>query len=343
MSFAGRRVLVTGSDGFIGSHVVEELVRGGADVRAFVLYNSFNSWGWLEHVPPDVKDASKSSPATSATAHCMSRRDEGLQRRDASGGADRDPVLLSRARHLCRHQRQGHAQRRAGRARPRRARASCTPRPARSTAPRTSFRSPKSIRCRASRPTRRPRSAPTRSRLSFHASFDTPVVVIRPFNTYGPRQSARAVIPTIITQIAAGHSADPARRAASRRATSHSSPTPRAGSSPRLTAPAEQVRRARPSISAATSRSRSATPRRMIAEVMGASIEIERRAGAAAARQGSEVERLWADNTQGARAARLDAAVRRPRRLRAAGLAETVAWFCDPANLAATRPTVYNI
>ena len=51
--------------------------------------------------------------------------------------------------------------------------------------------------------------------LSFHLSFDTPVAIIRPFNTYGPRQSARAVIPTIITQIAAGARADQARRASS--------------------------------------------------------------------------------------------------------------------------------
>src|SRR4029079_750420 len=49
------RVLVTGADGFIGSHLTEALVRAGHDVRAFVLYNSFNSWGWLDHCAPDVK------------------------------------------------------------------------------------------------------------------------------------------------------------------------------------------------------------------------------------------------------------------------------------------------
>src|SRR6186713_17952 len=50
-----RRVLVTGADGFIGSHLVEGLVRAGFPVRAFVFYNSFNSWGWLDHAAPDVK------------------------------------------------------------------------------------------------------------------------------------------------------------------------------------------------------------------------------------------------------------------------------------------------
>ena len=51
-----KKILVTGADGFIGSHLVERLVRSGYDVRAFVLYNSFNSWGWLDQCAEDVKD-----------------------------------------------------------------------------------------------------------------------------------------------------------------------------------------------------------------------------------------------------------------------------------------------
>ena len=54
---SSRRVLITGADGFIGSHLTEALVRKGYDVRAFVLYNSFNSWGWLDRCTPDVKGA----------------------------------------------------------------------------------------------------------------------------------------------------------------------------------------------------------------------------------------------------------------------------------------------
>jgi len=49
------KVLITGADGFIGSHLTEELVRQGYKVRAFVMYNSFNSWGWLDHCGADVK------------------------------------------------------------------------------------------------------------------------------------------------------------------------------------------------------------------------------------------------------------------------------------------------
>ncbi len=51
----GSTVLVTGADGFIGSHLTEALVRRGYNVRAFVYYNSFNSWGWLDHCAPDIK------------------------------------------------------------------------------------------------------------------------------------------------------------------------------------------------------------------------------------------------------------------------------------------------
>lgn len=52
-----KKILVTGADGFIGSHLTEELVRQGCNVCAFVLYNSFNSWGWLDHADFELKKA----------------------------------------------------------------------------------------------------------------------------------------------------------------------------------------------------------------------------------------------------------------------------------------------
>ena len=57
MNLDNKKILVTGADGFIGSHLTETLVRHGHEVRAFVFYNSFNSWGWLDHSAPDIKKA----------------------------------------------------------------------------------------------------------------------------------------------------------------------------------------------------------------------------------------------------------------------------------------------
>ena len=56
MKLANKKILITGADGFIGSHLAETLVRQGYSVRAFVLYNSFNSWGWLDHAPKEIRD-----------------------------------------------------------------------------------------------------------------------------------------------------------------------------------------------------------------------------------------------------------------------------------------------
>ena len=57
MNVSNAKILVTGADGFIGSHLTETLVRNGSDVRAFVLYNSFNSWGWLDQSAPEIRDS----------------------------------------------------------------------------------------------------------------------------------------------------------------------------------------------------------------------------------------------------------------------------------------------
>ena len=68
------RILVTGADGFIGSHLVEELVRLGRDVRAFVLYNSFDHWGWLDSVPAEIKDSIDVVAAMCGTGIASTRR-----------------------------------------------------------------------------------------------------------------------------------------------------------------------------------------------------------------------------------------------------------------------------
>lgn len=201
-----RKILVTGADGFIGSHLTECLVRRGYNVRAFVLYNSFNSWGWLDHSPRDVREAI-----------------------DVFAGDIRDPHGVRRAMQECDfvlhlaaliaipysyHSPDTYvdtnvkgtlnvvqAARELGVQKVLHTSTSEVYGTAR-TVPITedhplSGQSPYSAT----------KIAADQIALSFYHSFETPVAVIRPFNTYGPRQSARAVIPTIITQIAGGNRA----------------------------------------------------------------------------------------------------------------------------------------
>jgi len=195
------KILVTGADGFIGSHLVELLVREGFDVRALAQYNSFNHWGWLEDV-------------------------DCLPRIEVVSGDIRDP-------HYCRHITKGveqvfHL-------------AALIAIPYSYVAPDsyvdTNVRGTLNI-CQAAldngvrrvihtstsevygtaryvpideKHPLQPQSPYSASKIaadamasSFHNAFGLPVTIVRPFNTYGPRQSARAVIPTIISQIAAG-------------------------------------------------------------------------------------------------------------------------------------------
>ena len=89
------RILVTGADGFIGSHLVEELVRQGRSVRAFVLYNSFDHWGWLDSVPAEVKDKIEVVAGDVRDRNCVETGDERLFERVASRGLDRHSLFLS--------------------------------------------------------------------------------------------------------------------------------------------------------------------------------------------------------------------------------------------------------
>src|SRR6202012_3639654 len=131
--------------------------------------------------------------------------------------------------------------------------------------------------------------------LSFHASFETPVVVIRPFNTYGPRQSARAVIPTIIGQVASGKRKIRLGAASPTRDFSFAVDTAR-GLISGLTAPAEQAIGQTINLGSGFEIS-AGDPSRMVAEVIGT--ELENETDEARLRPtNSEVERLWADNSK---------------------------------------------
>lgn len=197
------KVLVTGADGFIGSHLTEALVRRGYEVRAFVHYNSFNSWGWLDQCSDDVvgrfevfagdirdpngvKEAmrgcegvlhlaaliaipfSYSSPDTYVETNIKGT----LNVLQAARSLD-----VKRLIHTSTSEVYGTAR----------------------FVPITEEHP-----LQGQSPYSATKIAADQLAYSFYASFGLPVVVVRPFNTYGPRQSARAVIPTIITQIAKG-------------------------------------------------------------------------------------------------------------------------------------------
>lgn len=197
------KVLVTGADGFIGSHLTEALVRRGYTVRAFVQYNSFNSWGWLDQCGGDVggqfevfagdirdpNGVKESMQGCDAVLHLAAliaipfsyHSPDTYVETNVKGTLN----VLQAARSLgVRRVIHTSTSEVYGTAR---------------FVPITEEHP-----LQGQSPYSATKIAADQLAYSFYASFGLPVVIARPFNTYGPRQSARAVIPTIITQIANG-------------------------------------------------------------------------------------------------------------------------------------------
>lgn len=198
-----KKVLVTGADGFIGSHLTEELVKKGYNVKAFVYYNSFNSWGWLDTLPSEimnnveifqgdirdpngVREAMKGCKAVfhlaaliaipfsyhSPDTYVDTNIKGTLNVLQAARELDVDKILITSTSEVY-----GTAQ--------------YVP---------IDEKHP----FQGQSPYSATKIGADRLAESFYRAFNTPVTIVRPFNTYGPRQSARAVIPTIITQLLAG-------------------------------------------------------------------------------------------------------------------------------------------
>ncbi len=197
------KILVTGADGFIGSHLVEALVAEGHSVKAFVYYNSFNSWGWLDTLPKDllgeieifagdirdpngVKEAMKGTVQTyhlaaliaipfsyhSPDSYVDTNIKGTLNVLQAARDLGIDRLLVTSTSEVY-----GTAQ--------------YVP---------IDERHP----FQGQSPYSATKIGADRLAESFYRSFQMPITIVRPFNTYGPRQSARAVIPTIITQLLSG-------------------------------------------------------------------------------------------------------------------------------------------
>jgi NAD dependent epimerase/dehydratase len=197
------KILITGADGFIGSHLTETLVREGFDVRAFVLYNSFNSWGWLDHSSSEIKE-----------------------QLDVFAGDVRDPYGVKTAMQGCDtvfhlaaliaipysyHSPDTYIDTNIkGTLNVVQAAKELGVSKVIHTSTSEVYGTARFVPITEEHPLQgqSPYSASKigadQIAISFYTSFGTPVSIIRPFNTYGPRQSARAVIPSIITQIARG-------------------------------------------------------------------------------------------------------------------------------------------
>lgn len=201
MSWDGRVVAVTGAGGFIGSHLTERLVELGAKVRAFVLYEPNGSWGWLDQSPRrdelevvagDIRDADTVRRAVrgvdvvfhlAALISIPYSYDAPLSYLQTNAEGTLNVLRaaleesLQRVVHTSTSEVYGTAQ---------------------------YVPIDESHPLQAQSPYAASKIAADKLAESFHRSFDLPVVTLRPFNTYGPRQSARAVIPTIVTQLLAG-------------------------------------------------------------------------------------------------------------------------------------------
>ena len=202
MDLKNKKILVTGADGFIGSHLTEELVRRGHGVRAFVLYNSFNSWGWLDHSNPDIKKSLDIFSGDIRDPHGV---------REAMKGCD---VVLHLAALIAipysYHSHDTYVDTNIkGTLNVVQAARELGVEKVVHTSTSEVYGTARFVPITEEHPLQgqSPYSASKIGAdyiaMSFHTSFNSPVAIIRPFNTYGPRQSARAVIPTIITQIAA--------------------------------------------------------------------------------------------------------------------------------------------
>ena len=199
------KVLVTGADGFIGSHLAEALVRHGYNMRAYVMYNSMNSWGWLDSADPnilkdmeviagDIRDHSSIKAAVKncdAVMHLAALIAIPFSYHAPASYVDTN---VKGTLNICEAIRDsGHCK-------------------LIHTSTSEVYGSAQTVPISENHPLvgQSPYAATKigadQLALSFNASFEMPVTVLRPFNTYGPRQSLRAVIPTIISQINAGFS-----------------------------------------------------------------------------------------------------------------------------------------
>ena len=329
-------ILVTGADGFIGSHLVQTLVKQGYNVRAFVLYNSFNSWGWLDTLPGDIK-----------------------QSIDIFSGDIRDPFGVKKACQGCQtimhlaaligipysyHSPDTYVDTNIkGTLNILQAAKDLDIQQTMITSTSEVYGTARYVPIDEKHPLQ-PQSpysatkiAADQMALSFYYSFELPVTIARPFNTYGPRQSARAVIPTIITQIANGADSIHLGSLTPTRDFNYVQDTVNG-----MISIATNNQLAGETINLGSNYEISiGNLVSLIAQIMQKDISIttdEQRIRP----KDSEVERLWADNSKSLQ--KLDwspefAGIEGLRK----GLELTIEWFSDPDNLRQYKSGIYNV
>ena len=336
MQIDKKSILVTGADGFIGSHLTEALIRQGHNVRAFILYNSFNSWGWLDHCGEDVKGKFEVFAGDIRDPHGVKEAMKGcdtvlhLAALIAIPYSYHSPDtymdtnikgtlnMLQAARELG-VQRVIH------------------------TSTSEVYGTARFVPITEEHPLQgqSPYSASKigadQLAYSFFASFGLPVVIARPFNTYGPRQSARAVIPTIVTQIASGQRQIKLGAVSPTRDFSYVQDTV-AGFIAALNSDQGLGEVVNFGSNFEISIGETA---RLIAEAMNTEIEIitdEARLRP----ENSEVERLLADNTKARRLFGWQPSYGGREGFKR-GLAETAEWFAQPDNFRGYKTDIYNL
>jgi NAD dependent epimerase/dehydratase len=328
------KVAITGADGFIGSHLTETLVSSGYSVRAMVQYNSFGSWGWLdtldravldsiEVVPGDIRDRdSVLALMTGADMVCHLAALIAIPYSyqapwsylETNAGGTLNVLEAGRAlgtsRIVCTSTSEVYGTARIV--------------PIAESHP-----------LQAQSPYSASKIAADKVAESYHLSFDLPVITLRPFNTFGPRQSARAVIPTVISQLAAGQREIALGSVTPTRDFNFVLDTARAFQAV-LEAPIDDVVGRALNAGSGVEISVGDTVS-LIAELMGTTVEIrveEERLRP----EKSEVNRLVSDSSAIHRAASW-----KPEHTLAEGMKATIEWFCDPDNLRRYKTDQYNV
>lgn len=336
MNMKYKKILITGADGFIGSHLTEALARSGQNVRAMVLYNSFNSRGWLDHVARDIQDNVEVFAGDIRDPNGVKEAMQGcdlvmhLAALVAIPYSYHSPdsyvdTNIKGTLNILQAARQLDVEKIVH------------------TSTSEVYGTARYVPINEEHPLQgqSPYSATKigadQLAMAFYYSFNTPVAIIRPFNTYGPRQSARAVIPTVVSQIASGQRTIKLGNLSPTRDFNYIADTVRG-----FISVAESDSAVGEVINIGSNYEISIGQLvKYIAGIMQTEISIQSDQIRLRPAK-SEVERLWADNAKAKMLLGWEPEYAGPEGLKR-GLRETINWFSNSENLKKYRTDVYNL